>query len=150
MLIKKKLFVIIVGCGRLGSYLANRLSADGHSIVVIDIREEAFDFLSTEYSGFRIEGDATEIAVLKEAKAEKADLLIAATREDNVNLMVSQIAQKIFHVPQVMARVFELKREGIYRALGIETFCPTTLVGDFFLESLIVSQIAPAKEEEGE
>lgn len=146
ILINKKLFIIIVGCGRLGSYLANRLSKDGHSVVVIDSREAAFENLSTEFSGFRIEGDATEIAVLKEAKAEKADLLIAATREDNVNLMVSQVAQKIFHVPKVMARVFELKREGIYRALGIETFCPTSLVGDFFLESLIISQIAPHKE----
>jgi trk system potassium uptake protein TrkA len=147
MLIKKKLFIIIVGSGRLGSYLANRLSSDGHSVVVIDIKERAFDALSSEYSGFRIEGDATEIAVLKEAKADKADLLIAATREDNVNLMVSQIAQKIFQIPKVMARVFELKRESVYRALGIETFCPTVLVGDFFLESLIISQITRTKEE---
>ncbi|MBN2620155.1 TrkA family potassium uptake protein [candidate division WOR-3 bacterium] len=143
---KNKLFIIIVGCGRLGSYLANKLSGDGHSLVVIDVREQSFDVLSTEYSGFRIAGDATEIAVLKEAKADTADLLIAATREDNVNLMVSQVAQKIFHVPKVMARVFEPKRESVYRTLGIEIFSPTSLVGDFFLESLIVSQMVPKKE----
>lgn len=148
MLIKKKLFIIIVGCGRLGSYLANKLSSDGHSLVAIDLREQAFDALSIEYSGFRITGDATEIAVLKDAKADKADLLIAATREDNVNLMVSQVAQKIFRIPKVMARVFEPKREGVYRTLGIETFCPTSLVGDFFLESMIMSQIT--RKEKGE
>ena len=148
MLIKNKLFIIIVGCGRLGAYLANKLSSDGHSLVVIDLRDQAFDALSIEYSGFRIAGDATEIAVLRDAKADKADFLIAATREDNVNLMVSQVAQKIFQIPKVMARVFEPKREGVYRALGIETFCPTSLVGDFFLESMIMSQVT--NKEEGE
>jgi trk system potassium uptake protein TrkA len=137
----QRLFIIIVGCGRLGSYLANRLSRDGHSVVVIDINESAFDALSAEYSGFRVEGDATEFAVLKEAKADEADLVIATTREDNVNLMIAQVARKLFRVPRVMARVFEPKREEIYRDLGIETICLTSIAGDVFLESLMKSPV---------
>lgn len=132
-----KRFVIIVGCGRLGAYLANRLSRDGHSVVVIDISESAFEYLSAEYSGFRMEGDATELAVLKGAKIDKADLVIATTREDNVNLMVAQVAQKIFKVPKVIARVLEPRQEAIYRDLGIEAICPTLIAGDAFLESLL-------------
>jgi trk system potassium uptake protein TrkA len=50
--------------------------------------------------------------------------------------MVAQIARKVFHVPRVMARVFDPKREEIYRDLGIETVCPTSIAGDIFLESL--------------
>ena len=135
----QRLFIIIVGCGRLGLYLANRLSRDGHSVVVIDINESAFDNLSAEYSGFRVEGDATEFAVLEQAKIDEADIVITTTREDNINLMVAQAAKKIFRVPRVIARVFEPKREEIYRDLGIETICPISIAGDILLKSLMRS-----------
>jgi trk system potassium uptake protein TrkA len=135
----ENLFIFIVGCGRLGSFLANRLSGKGHSIVVIDINDAAFDSLSAEYSGFRIVGDATEFTVLKEAKIEEADIFIATTRDDNVNLMVSQVAKKIFHVPKVMARVFEPKRESIYKDFDIEAVCPTSLAVELFLEAIAES-----------
>lgn len=138
-------FIIIVGCGRLGSYLANKLSHYGHSVVVIDSNKSAFDALSSEYSGFRVEGDATELAVLNQAKANKADLVIATTREDNINLMVAQVTMKIFHVKRVIARVFEPKRQIIYRDLGIETICPTSIAGDKFLESFMKSSAIPEK-----
>jgi len=131
-----RLHIIVVGCGRLGSYLANKLSHDGHSVVVIDNDESAFNALSSEYSGFRVEGDVTEFAVLKEVKPDKADVVIATTREDNVNLMVAQIARRIFRVPRVMARVFDPKREEIYRDLGVETISPTSIAGDEFLKAL--------------
>jgi len=131
------LFIIIVGCGRLGSFLANRLSSAGHSVVVVDHRPEAFDKLSSEFSGFRVEGDAAELAVLKQAKAEKADLLIATTRDDNVNLMVAQAAKVEFNVSRVLARVFEPRREAVYRRLGVETVCPTTVAADLFLKSVL-------------
>jgi trk system potassium uptake protein TrkA len=132
----RRLFIIIVGCGRLGSYLANRLSRDGHSVVAIDINKSAFDALSEEYSGFRMEGDATEFGLLKQAKADMADLLIATTGEDNVNLMVAQVAKRLFDVQRVMARVFQPKREEVYHVLGIETVCPITIAGEVFLESI--------------
>lgn len=133
---KKQLFIVIVGCGRLGSFLANRFSRDGHSVVIIDINEAKFENLSAEFSGFRIEGDATEIAVLKQAKIDKTDAMIAATREDNVNLMIAQIAKRIYKVPKVMARIFDLRREEIFRQLDIETISPTSIAGDAFLSSI--------------
>lgn len=139
MLSSNEFFVVIIGCGRLGSYLANRLSHDGHSVVVVDNDESAFELLSDEYSGFKVEGDATEISVLKEAKLDEADWLVAATREDNINLMVAQIAKEVFHVKRVIARDFEPERETIYQELDIETVCPTTIAGDVILESLFES-----------
>ena len=127
-------FIIIVGCGRLGSFLANALSLRGHSVVVIDNNSKSFDTLSVEFSGFKVEGDATEFAVLKQGKIDKADLLVATTREDNINIMVAQIAKKFFHVPKVVARVFEPEREKFYRDLGIEIVCPIVLAGKAFLD----------------
>jgi len=130
------LFIVIVGCGRLGSHLANQLSRAGHGVVVVDADEHAFSGLSPEYSGFCVEGDATEHAVLKQAKVDKADMVIATARNDNVNLMVAQMARTVFAVPRVLARVFEPARKPIYRRLGIESICPTSVAADLFLESI--------------
>ncbi|MFH2066708.1 MAG: TrkA family potassium uptake protein [Pseudomonadota bacterium] len=130
---KNSLYIVIVGCGRLGSYLANQLSRVGHSVVVIDSNEETFDDLSPGFSGFRVVGDATQIAVLKEAKLKQADVLFATTHEDNVNLMVAQIARKLFNVAHVLARVFDPRREQVYDQLGIETICPTSVAAEIFM-----------------
>lgn len=127
---------MVVGCGRLGSHLANCLSRDGNSVVVIDRVETTLNDLSPDFSGFRINGDATHMAVLKESKLKNADVLIATTHEDNVNLMVAQVAKKIFHVPHVLARVFDPKREEVYAQLGVDTICPTSVAADMFLQAV--------------
>lgn len=133
---KNSRYIVVVGCGRLGSYLANRLSRDGNSVVVIDRIETALADLSPDFSGFRINGDATHMAVLKAAKLKNADVLIATTREDNVNLMVAQVAQKLFRVPHVLARVSDPRREAVYALLGIETICPISVAAGMFLEAV--------------
>lgn len=132
----KSLFIVVVGCGRLGSLLANGLSGQGHSVVVVDRRAEAFDDLSAEFSGFKVVGDAVESETLRKARAADADCLIAAAEEDNVNLMVAQVAKDVFQVKRVIARVAEPARELAYRQLNIETVSPTSLAGDYVLQSL--------------
>ncbi|RME44410.1 MAG: TrkA family potassium uptake protein [Caldilineae bacterium] len=132
----KTLYIIIVGCGRLGSLLANRLSSMGHSVVVIDRNEAAFSKLTAEFSGFQLVGDAVELDVLRQAKIRQADCLLATTKEDNVNLMVAQVARTIFHVPAVIARVFDPSREAIYREFGVTTISPTLLAADLFLHTI--------------
>jgi trk system potassium uptake protein TrkA len=139
--------MVIVGCGRLGSLLANRLSREGNSVVVVDRHEATFNNLSPDFSGFRVQGDATQMSVLKEAGLKKAHTLIATTREDNVNLMVAQVADKIFHVPRVLARVFDPKREEVYSQLGINTICPTSVAAEMFLDAVKAGN--PVQEGEG-
>jgi trk system potassium uptake protein TrkA len=130
---KNSLYIVIVGCGRLGSHLANQLSHVGHSVVVIDKDEATFNDLSSDFSGFRVQGDATQMAVLKEAKLKGADVFFATTHEDNVNLMVAQVARKVFNVPHVLARVFDPRRQQVFEQLGIETICPTSVAAEMFL-----------------
>jgi trk system potassium uptake protein TrkA len=129
-------YIIVVGCGRLGSLLANRLSSLGRSVIVVDANEAAFGKLTAEYSGFRVVGDAAELAVLRQAGIDRADCLLAVTPNDNVNLMAAQVAKTVFDVPKAIARVFDPSREPIYHQFGIETICPTTLSAGLFLDAL--------------
>ena len=129
-------YIVVVGCGRLGCHLANHLSKEGNLVVVIDKDEATFSDLTPDFSGFRINGDATHMAVLKQAKLKNADVLIATTHDENVNLMVAQVAKKIFSVPHVLARVFDPKREEIYDQLQVDTICPTSVAAEIFLETI--------------
>ncbi len=126
-------YIILVGCGRLGALLANRFSLQGHSLVVIDLKPESFEQLSSDFSGFTIEGDATELGVLTKAKIDRADAVFTITSNDNINLMVAQIAKDIYKVPTVMARVYDPRREIVYNNLNIRTLCPTRLAADEFV-----------------
>jgi trk system potassium uptake protein TrkA len=126
-------YIVIVGCGRLGGNLANKLSTVGHSVVIVDQREAAFDKLAVDFSGFKVIGDASELGVLQEIKVQKADYLFAVTTRDSTNLMVAQVAQIIFNVPHVVARVFDPVREEIYRDFGVKTISPTNLSANAFL-----------------
>ena len=129
-------YIMIIGCGRLGATLANRLSHAGHSVVVVDWSEAAFRGLSSGFGGFQTVGDAGELSVLKQANIHKADALLAVTGEDTLNLMVAQVAQSVFQVKQVLARVFDPSREAIYQAFGIATISPTSLAADRFMAQL--------------
>jgi len=100
-------YAVVVGCGRLGLYLAGALSEGGCSVVVVDIDSSRFLDLGAGFSGFTIEGDAIELATLEQSKTGKADIFIAATGSDSVNLMVSQIARTIYGVKKVATRIYD-------------------------------------------
>ena len=129
-------YIVVVGCGRLGSMLASRLSSQGNSVVVIDPHESSFSNSSSDFSGFQITGDASEIEILRSAKVGQADCVLAVTDKDNINLMVAQVARNVFQIGIVIARVFDPAREKIYRDFGIATISPTQLSADAFMANL--------------
>lgn len=131
------MLVVIAGCGKLGSYLANLLSLEGQDVIVVDKDNESFSGLDSGFSGFALTGDATEIDVLEQARLRQSDLLVACTENDNVNMMVAQVARDIFHVKKVMARVFDPERASIYKDLNIETICPTQLSAIQFRKAIL-------------
>jgi len=128
--------VVIVGCGRMGAMMANSLSRRGESVIIIDTDDKAFRYLTTDFGGFQLVGDATEIEVLKQAKVDQADLILVLTGDDNINLAVAQIGRRIFSVSHTIARVFDPQRETIFQQLGITTICPTKLASDFLLQEI--------------
>jgi len=131
----RKKFVVIVGCGRFGSYLANRFSAEGSSVVVVDPDPESFTGLNSDFSGFTIEGNAFEFAVLEQAKVGKSDLFVAATEKDSTNLYCADVAKTHFKVPRVVARVYDPELTEIFRNTSIELVCPAVLSTDRFFQS---------------
>lgn len=132
--------VIIIGCGRLGALLADTLSVGLCRVTIIDKDTEAFKLLGAEFSGFRLTGDATELQVLKEAGIAEAECILAVTEKDTVNLMVTQVAKTIFSVEHVLARVYDPRREALYRDFGVQTISPTSLIAEHFLSPLRTEQ----------
>ncbi|MFP4499001.1 MAG: potassium channel family protein [Vulcanimicrobiota bacterium] len=119
------MLVVIVGSGQMGVQVANQLSREGKSLILVDKEENAFANLSTDFSGFRIVGDATQIEVLRQAKVDQADLLLVLTGDDNINLTVGQIGKKFLKAKHTVARVFAPDKEKIFHKLGLDTICPT-------------------------
>ena len=134
------MYVIIIGCGRVGSGLANQLSKAGMDVVVVDHNEESFNNLSPEYSGFKVSGDATEIEILKEAKLEKADAVVITTDDDNINSMIAQIAKYIYRIDQVMVRVNDPNKQIIYDNLDIFSISTTNLLVEKFQTQININQ----------
>lgn len=119
--------VIILGCGRVGVYLAQALDQAGHHVTVVDRNRDSFARLGADYGGQMVLGTGIDEDVLRRAGIEKADAFIAVTNGDNTNAMAAQIAKHVFHVPRVVARLYDPVREEIYSLLGLETVCSTVM-----------------------
>ena len=128
--------VVIIGCGRVGSVLANRLDEEGHQVVVLDRNQQAFRRLSEKFSGQRTVGNGLVEEYVGPVLQEKADLLFAMTDSDNINLMIAQWVKRRFQVDRVIAEVHDSILAGLYRELGVETICPTDLVLKELLEKV--------------
>jgi trk/ktr system potassium uptake protein len=126
------MFILIVGAGRVGSAVAKQALEAGHDVSVLDsdpLSHERLDrdqSTTWEDSGGRFTvGTALEVDGLIEAGIEQADVFIAATRGDNTNLVIAQIAQRRFNVRRVVVRVADPGRAAWYAEQGLHTICPT-------------------------
>jgi len=129
--------VVILGCGRVGARLAIALDQEGHKVSIIDRNPDAFRrFLNDGYNGEAVVGVGIDEDVLRRAGIEDADVFVAATNLDNVNAMAGQIAQIVFKVPKVVARLYDPVREEIYHTIGLTTVCPTTVGAERIKEML--------------
>ena len=120
--------VMIIGCGRVGSVLANRLDEAGHQVVVLDRNQHAFRRLSEKFSGERIVGNGLLDEFVRPTLGKKTDLLFAITDKDNINLMIAQRVKRNFQLDRVVVVVHDSILAGLYKELGLETVCPTDLV----------------------
>jgi trk system potassium uptake protein TrkA len=130
---------LIVGCGRVGSALAKYLDADGHEVIVVDEDPAAFKRLGPKFKGHVMVGTGIDYDVLKRAGAGTADGFVAVTNGDNRNIMAALIAQRMFKIKRIVARIYDPARGQMYRELGVQTVCPTTvgakLIRDVLMEA---------------
>jgi trk system potassium uptake protein TrkA len=120
--------VVIIGCGRVGSVLANRLDEADHQVVVLDRNQHAFRRLSEKFKGERIVGNGLVEEYVRPLLQEKTDILFVMTDKDNINLMIAQWVKQKFHVDRVIAEVHDSILAGLYKELGLETVSPTDLM----------------------
>ncbi|WP_303866139.1 TrkA family potassium uptake protein [Acetobacterium wieringae] len=116
--------IIIVGCGRIGSGLAMKLSQGDNEIVVIDHEPLTFKHLGTGFTGKTIAGVGFDREVLLAAGIKRTDSLAAVTSNDEANALTARIASQIFGVPRVVSALHEPRKAEIYRRLGLQVFDP--------------------------
>lgn len=114
---------VIVGCGRVGAYVASELDGE-HSVTVIDWTPSAFDRLSNDFNGETIVGNGIDVEVLKLGQAHESDVFMALTDSDNTNLTAAQIAHAM-GAGRSIARVYDAERSEIYEDLGVTPVSPT-------------------------
>jgi trk system potassium uptake protein len=137
------MFVLIVGCGRVGSSIARFMLSEGHEVSVVDEDPEAIALLEKgqhrsweELGGSFTVGTALEVDALLEAGIDRADAFVASTDGDNTNLVIAQVAQRRFGVPKVVVRVLDPARSEWYRQQGLTTVCPTQTAIELLREAV--------------
>ena len=147
--------IVIVGCGRVGSVLADAFDTSGHEVVILDLSTRAFDRLPPEFRGQAVRGDGTDEDVLRRVGAAGADVFLALTEGDNRNVMAAQIAAENLGVGRAVAKINDPVRAAAYAELGIATICRTTMLSDAIQSYLglapsgipaIISPVAPHHE----
>jgi len=117
---------IVIGCGRVGSAVARELDAAGWDVIAVDEDEDALGRLGEGWTGGFVVGHGIDQHLLKEAGIEEAEAVVVSTNGDNTNLVIAQVAQKLFNVPTVVARVLDPARADFYAERGVRTICPTS------------------------
>jgi trk system potassium uptake protein TrkA len=113
--------VVVVGCGRVGSGLAQAVEAAGHTAAIIDRREKAFSRLPDSFSGKRVLGVGFDRDRLTDAGIDEASAVAAVTNGDNSNIMIARVAKETYGIERVVARIYDPRRAAIYERLGIPT-----------------------------
>lgn len=120
------MYIIIIGGGKVGFYLAKALLDEGHEVLVVEKDLARTEFIRNELGSVCLRGDGSEVATLTEAGTGRANMFIAVTGEDDTNLVACQIAKHKFNVPRTIARISNPKNETIFKKLGIDVTISST------------------------
>lgn len=138
------MYIVIVGGGKVGSYLAGVLLSGHNEVAVIDENRERAAMLSMTLEGsyLVINGDGCDSRYQEDAGVRRADVFVAVTGQDDTNLVACEIAQRVFHVPRVIARVNSPKNLHIFREVGIECVSSTTLIASLIEEEALLGSVS--------
>jgi trk system potassium uptake protein TrkA len=132
--------VVVVGCGRVGSGLAQAVIDNGHSVAVIDRRPSAFGRLPDGFSGQTVVGVGFDRDRLTQAGIEKAEAVAAVTNGDNSNILIARVARERFGIERVVARIYDPRRAAIYERLGISTIATVQWTTERILRRILPDQ----------
>jgi trk system potassium uptake protein len=139
---------IVIGCGRVGSSIANQLLSEGWEVTAIDEKEDALARLGEGWPGEFVLGHGMDVDVLRQAGIEEADAVVVATDGDNTNIVIGQVAQKRFANECVVVRLLDPARAEFYRQRGLRVVSPTSTAIEVLTEA-VRSCAVPQKAEVG-
>jgi len=113
--------IVILGCGRVGSLLADRLDEAGHSVAIVDQDPRSFRRLRSAFSGETVTGIGFDRQTLENAGIERAHAFAAVSSGDNTNILAARVARETYGVEHVVARIYDPRRAQVYQRLGIPT-----------------------------
>ena len=138
------MYVIIVGAGNVGYYLAKTLMNAGHEVLLIERDKRRCALLQDELGEMVMRGRGDEIHTMREAGADRADIVVACTGDDEDNLIISQIAKWYFNVPRTVARINDPRNESIFQQLGIDaTVSSTNIIYHLIEQEIETGEIIP-------
>lgn len=137
-------FVLIVGGGKIGFYLARELIRQKNEVILIERDQELYTQLRKTLEGYIILGDGCELRVLKEAGIERADVVVATTGYDEDNYVICQIAKQRFGVPKTVSRLRDPKNEELFKLAGIDqTVSSTRIIFNILEQQIDASPLIP-------
>ena len=122
------MYIIIIGCGKVGYHLARALLYAGHEVLAVELDSRRYATIVDDLGSMAISGDGSEMAVLQEAGARRANVLVAVTGKDEDNLVACQIAKHRFAVPKTIALVNNPQNDELFRKLGVDVIVSQTNV----------------------
>jgi trk system potassium uptake protein TrkA len=138
------MYIIIVGAGNVGYYLAKTLLNAGHEVLLIERDKRRCDLLRDEFGESVMRGRGDEIRIMREAGADRADIVVACTGDDEDNLIISQIAKWYFNVPRTVARINDPRNESIFQQLGIDaTVSSTNIIYHLIEQEIETGEVIP-------
>ena len=126
-----------MGCGRVGVSLAHTLEDSGHSVAIIDQDDRAFRRLRRTFGGRKVTGIGFDRETMRQAGIEEAYAFAAVSSGDNSNILATRVARETFHVPHVVARIYDPGRAEIYQRLGIPTVAAVRWSADQVLRRIL-------------
>jgi len=137
-------YIVIIGGGNVGYFLAKALSSSSHEILLMEKDRRRHKVIAEELGEIAIQGDGCEVRLLEEAGTARADVVVAATGDDEDNLVICQMAKRMFSVPRTIARVNNPGNEELFQQLGVDaTVSSTKIIYNLIEQEIQTGDVIP-------
>ena len=138
------MYIVIVGGGNVGYYLAKTLSTTSHEVLLMEKDRQVHRMIAEELGEIAVQGDGCEVRLLEEAGVGRADVVVAATGDDEDNLVICQMSKRMFNVPRTIARVNNPLNEDLFHRFGIDaTVSSTKIIYNLIEQEIQTGQVTP-------
>ncbi len=138
------MYIIIVGGGSVGYYLAKTLIKTHHEVLVLEKNRGTHKTVSEELGEVVMQGDGCEVRIMEEAGVGRADAVIAVTGDDEDNLVICQMAKMKFNVPRTISRINDPRNESLFHRLGIDaTVNATKIIYNLIEQEIETNEVIP-------